>query len=173
MVILEFDFIDNMYSNYKPLQKTSTMKKPKGFEDISQKRYEELVQEVEKERFSKKTSSKPRRRPQTAHYPLKSNLSSTLGSKPTSKKKKMSKRKKSEYMDIIHEYEDVLESKAKQRKNSKNRQKGSKKAKKPYTLISQHKDKSGPTEDPFEKYISFYPSRSSDRGASERKYKHG
>lgn len=60
-------------------------------------------------------------------------------------------------MHIIKEYEDVLQDKVKQKK------KGSKAKKKPYTLISKHKDTKSSTTDPYEKFISFYPSRSSEQ----------
>ena len=69
------------------------MKKPKGYEDISQRRYEELLDEVEHERKSRERSWSKRKRPQTAHYPVKSQFDSKYSATTKPKKKKISKKK--------------------------------------------------------------------------------
>ena len=148
----------------KPRRSQYPSKKPKGFEDISQRRYEELLEEVEREKAVKERSKSKRKRPQTANYPIKKQYESKY--KTVTKKKKMSKKKESEYMNIIKEYEDVLKDKVKAKKSKKRKAK----KKEPFTLASKYHETSKSSTDPFEKYISFYPSRTSENDMFEKKY---
>lgn len=116
--------------------------------------------------MEKERSKSRRRRPQTAHYPIKREFDSKYSSLKKSKKKKISKKKENEYMHIIKEYEDVLKDKVKEKKFKK------KKAKKePYTLASREQNLSKGSHDPYEKYISFYPSKTSESEMFDSKFR--
>jgi hypothetical protein len=94
--------------------------KPKGYDEITQQRYEELYEEVEREKKSQQKYKNNRKRPQTAHYPVKNEFYGKSTYKP--KKRKQSKMKKSEqneYLNIVKEYEDVLSHKLNQKKMKK------------------------------------------------------
>jgi hypothetical protein len=136
--------------------------KPKGYNDISSKRYNELVQEVERDRKYEERSKSNKKRPQTAHYPIKNEFESNQ--KPKRKKQTMTKKSKdAEYINIVKEYEDVLSQKLK-KKTSK------KKAKDSFSLSSKHPGTTRSKEDPYEKFISFYPSQNRETEMFEEKY---
>lgn len=68
-------------------------------------------------------------------------------------------------MDIIRKYEDVLQDKVKEKKTKKNKTK-----REPYSLSSRHHNVSKQTTDPYEKYISFYPSKTEQSEMFDARY---
>lgn len=77
----------------------------------------------------------------------------------------MSKQTQDEYINIVKKYEDVLSKKSKKGKSGKKKGK-----KQPYTLTGNKSASSMPTEDPYAKYISFYPSKDTNHGMFEEKF---
>lgn len=113
---------------------------------------------MERDRASKERSRSKHKRPQTAHYPVKSEFDSRFSPKQKPKRKRPANKSKSdrqeEYINIIKEYEDVLSRKAREKSAKKKKTK-----KEPYTLTSKQAVVTKTSQDPYEKYISFYPSR--------------
>ena len=134
--------------------------KPKGYDDITQQRYEELYEEVQNDRLSQEKFKSKKKRPQTAHFPVKQEFYKKPKSKP--KKSKMSKKAEKEYINIVKEYEDVLKHKLKQ--------KSRKKKKEGFSLGRKKIASSRSSKDPYEKYISFYPSQSRETEMFEERF---
>lgn len=73
-----------------------------------------------------------------------------------------------EYINIVKKYEDVI---SKKMNENKNQSKSKKKSKpQPYSLKRKKPTTSKKTNDPYSKYISFYPSRDTEDGIFEEKY---
>lgn len=164
------------------------MPKPKGFDDITQQRYEEMLEEYEQEKYEREVSREERRnksrgksadksrdrsrskkRPQTAHYPLKSQFDEKHESRSKPKKKranrpKVDKDHTDEYINIIRKYEDVLKDKVKEGKAKKT------KPKEKFSLKSKDSASQKSLKDPYAKYISFYPSKSDSKGMLDEKF---
>lgn len=68
-----------------------------------------------------------------------------------------------EYINIVKEYEDVLSRKLKQKKAKK-------KKKDNFSLTSKKLATSRSSKDPYEKYISFYPSKETDTEMFEERF---
>lgn len=77
-----------MYNKLKDEFGVGSFSKPTGYPDVSDQKFDEILNDVAQERIIKEQSKSKPKRPQTAHYPIKPEYSSKYQApKPKTRKK--------------------------------------------------------------------------------------